>query len=295
MKKYFIAAMILAAVALLAMPASATQYDSMTMDTSQSYLRLGFDDTITVTVRLMDHGSPARTADVPILVSFMVGGDYVQVVDKETKLPKPMVVTNSNGEASACIMLNPDNLPERVKLPLLVWIEASVIGKKDVHAFSTIYITETGPILGYVLDDTGSTITGAEITVITQDGKVFPGGPFRSNEEPPMGYYRIDNLPIMPSGRDTLIATKNGFTGTRQAEPGSESIRYDITIGGYRDSIDISDIVTGIMNATATPAPATPAAPETPAKPTTKTTTILIAIALITVVYVGLKTYRRMF
>ena len=52
-KKVLIAALIVAAAALFAMPAAAApQSDSMTMDTSQSYLRLGFDDAITITLHL---------------------------------------------------------------------------------------------------------------------------------------------------------------------------------------------------------------------------------------------------
>jgi len=290
MKKVFIAALILAAAALFAMPAAAApQYDSMTMDTSQNYMRLGFNDTITVYVHLMDQKYPSGAANVPIAVNFRTGNDYVQIVDNNA-----LIITNDTGEGSAVIQMNPANQPERMKLPLQVMVEASVIGNDGISAFTMVYIAGTGPIWGYVLDDSGGTITGAQIIVKTPDGQVFPGGPYKSNEETPMGYYRIDNLPILPTGRDTLMAAKNGYTGTLQAEPGYESIRSDITISGYHDTVDVPSIVTNNANATATPTPV-PGESETPAKPTTMTTTILIAIALITLVYIGLKAYRRMF
>lgn len=283
MKKVLIAALIVAAAALFAMPAAAApQSDSMTMDTSQSYLRLGFDDAITVTLHLS-----SGMANVPIVMKFRTGDDYV-VFDKA------MVVTDATGTGFNVMRLNPENPPERLKLPMQVMVEATVIGNDAINAFTMVYITSTGAIKGYVIDDEGSTITGAEITVTTPDGMVFPGGPFKSNDEAPMGFYRIDNLPILPTGRDTLTATKGGYTGTCQVEPGYESIQNDVTINGYRDTIDIPSIVTGNANNTVTLTPA-PADSETPTRPTTMTTTILIAIALITLVYIGLKAYRKMF
>jgi hypothetical protein len=287
MKKILLMALLLAAVAVFAIPASAEQYDGMTMDVSQNYLRQGFEDTITVSMHLMNDRSPAGVANIPIAMSFRTGADYVL-------FDKTMVVTNSTGEGSTVIRLNPQNLPTSPELPLRVMVEANIIGNDAVSAFYMIYITNTGPIWGYVLDDSGSIITGAQIMVRTPDGKVFSGGPYKSNEETPMGYYRIDNLPILPSGRDTLTATKNGYTGSIKAEPGYESIRNDITISGYREMIDVPGIVMGNANATVTPTPV-PDSSETPTKPTTMTTTILIAIVLITLVYIGLKAYRRMF
>ena len=279
-KKVLIAALIVAAAALFAMPAAAEpQSDSMTMDTSQSYLRLGFDDAITITLHLS-----SGMANVPIVVKFGKGEDYLI-------LDKAMVVTDATGTGYNVIRLNPENPPV---LPMNVWVEATVIGNDAISAFTTIYITNTGAIKGYVIDDEGSTITGAEITITTPDGMVFPGGPFKSNDETPMGFYRIDNLPILPTGRDTLSATKGGYTGTCQVVPGYENIQNDVTIYGYRDTIDIPSIVTGNVNNTVSPAPA-PTDSETPTRPTTMTTTILIAIALITLVYIGIKAYRRMF
>jgi len=289
-KKVFIAALILAAAALSAMPAAAApQYDSMTMDASQSYLRLGFDDTITVNVHLMDHDFLSGAENVPIAVKFRTGNDYVMFGDN-----KALIITNGTGEGSAVIRLNPQNQPERLKLPQQVMVEATVIGNDGVSAFTMVYITGTGAIHGYVLDEDGGTITGARITVTTPDGKVFPGGPYQSNDETPMGEFRIDNLPILPTGRDTLTASKGGYTGTRQAEPGYEDIRNDITIGGYHDTVDVPGIVTNNANATVTPTPV-PAESETPTRPTTMTTTILVAIAIITLAYIGIKAYRRMF
>jgi hypothetical protein len=282
-KKVLIAALIVAAAALFAMPAAAApQSDGMTMDTSQSYLRLGFDDAITVRLHLTS-GAP----NVPIVMKFGTGDNYVT-------LDKAMVVTDETGTGYNVIRLNPQNPPERLKLPMNVWVEATIIGHDTTSAFTTIYITNTGAIKGYVIDDEGSTITGAEITVTTPDGVVFPGGPYRSNDETPMGFYRIDNLPVLPTGRDTLTATKGGYTGTCQVEPGYENIQNDVIINGYRDTVDVPSIVTGNANNTVTPGPASTEA-ETPTRPTTMTTTILIAIALITLVYIGLKAYRKMF
>lgn len=283
MKKVLITALIVAAAALFAMPAAAASpSDSMTMDTSQSYLRLGFDDAITVTLHLS-----SGMANVPIVMKFGTGDSYVT-------FDKAMVVTDETGTGYNVIRLNTQNQPERLKLPMNVWVEATVIGHDAITTFTTIYITNIGAIKGYVIDDEGSTITGAEITVNTPDGTVFPGGPFKSNEEAPMGFYRIENLPILPTGRDTLTATKSGYTGTCQVEPGYENIQNDVTISGYRDTVDVPSIVTGNANNTVTQIPnSTPA--ETPTRPTTMTTTILIAIALITLVYIGLKAYRKMF
>jgi hypothetical protein len=282
-KKVLIAALILAAAALFAMPAAAApQSDSMTMDTSQSYLRLGFDDAITVTLHLS-----SGTPNVPIVMKFRTGDSYVN-------FDKAMVVTDYTGTGYNVIRLNPQNPPERLKLPMQVMVEATVIGNDAINAFTMVYITSTGAIKGYVIDDEGSTITGAEITVTTPDGMVFPGGPYKSNEETPMGFYRIDNLPILPTGRDTLTATKGGYTGTCQVEPGYENIQSDVTIYGYRDTVDVPSIVTGNANNTVTPGPASTDT-ETPTRPTTMTTTILIAIAIITLVYIGLKAYRKMF
>ncbi len=242
-KKVLIAALIVAAAALFAMPAAAEpQSDRMTMDTSQSYLRLGFDDAITITLHLS-----SGMADVPIVVKFRTGDDYVV-------LDKAMVVTDATGTGFNVMRLNPENPPERLKLPMQVMVEATVIGNDAINAFTMVYITSTGAIKGYVIDDEGSTITGAEITVTTPDGMVFPGGPFKSNDETPMGFYRIDNLPILPTGRDTLTATKGGYTGTCQVEPGYENIQNDVTINGYRDTIDIPSIVTGNANNTVSPA-----------------------------------------
>jgi hypothetical protein len=281
-KKVLIAALVVAAAALFAMPATAApRSDSMTMDTSQSYLRLGFNDAITITLHLS-----SGTPNVPIVTKFRTGDDYV-IFDKA------MVVTDSTGTGYNVMRLNPENLPQSLKLPMQVMVEATVIGNGAINAFTMVYITSTGAIHGYVIDDEGSTITGADITITTPDGVVFPGGPFKSNDETPMGFYRIDNLPILPTGRDMLTATKGGYRGTCQVESGYENIQNDVVINGYRDIIDIPSIVTGNTNTVS--AIPTLTSSEIPTRPTTMTTTILIAIAIITLVYIGLKSYRKMF
>lgn len=288
MKKVFIAALLLAAVALFAMPSSAVQYDKIRMDASQSYLRLGFNDSVTLTVHLMDQGNPSSMAGVNALVRFKTGEEYINCTNY-------LIVTNDRGEGTTTISLKPENLPQRVRLPLLIWVEAVIMGNDGISASSAVYITNTGPIKGFVVDDNGGVITGARITATTPDGNVYPGGPFTSNENTPMGEYRIDDLPMLPSGLVTLAAEKNGYTGIMRAEPGFEgNTNNNIVLSGYHDNIDVPSIVTSNANSTVTPAPV-PVDLETPTKPTTMTTTILIAIILITLVYIGLKAYRRMF
>ena len=290
-KKALLAVLLLAAAALLAAPAQAVQYNNIRLDPSQGYLRMGLNDSMVINVQLMDENSPVGVPGVPIAMSFKAGEDFVT-------FDNALFVTNDTGQGSAVMRLNPDNLPARYKLPIAVMVEASVIGNANVFGVTMIYITSTGPIWGYVVDDRGSTITGARITVTTPDGKPFPGGPFTSSDGTgsPMGYFRIDNLPVeLLSGYSTLVATKNGFQGTTTAEAGDRNNPYQITINGYRDTIDVPSIVLNNSNATATPVPAPVDQPGTQARPTTMTATILMAIALITVVYIGLKAYRRMF
>ncbi len=287
MKKVLIAAFLLAAAALFAIPASAAQNNPMTIDASQSYLRVGFDDSITMTVHLTASEELPEIENVPILLNFRTKGEYL-VSDK------PMIVTNADGEATAVIRLNDSNPPEHMKLPMSAWIEASVMSGDYIKNSIMVSITSTGSIKGYVLDDDGSTITGAKITVTMPDGKTFPEGPYLSNDDTPMGFYQIYNLPV-GVGFYTLTATKNGYTGIKQADPGYDDVQYDIPIGNYRETIDIPGLLNNSANSTPTPAPAMPGNSETPTKPTAMTTTILIAIAFITLAYIGIKTYRKMF
>jgi hypothetical protein len=288
MKKVFIAVLLLAAVAVFALPSSAAQYDKIRIDASQSYLRLGFNDSINLTVHLMDQGNPSATAGVNVLMKFKTGEDYINCTDY-------LIVTNDRGEGMTTISLKTENQPQHSRLPLLIWAEAVIMNNDGISNSSALYITNTGPIKGFVVTDNGGVITGARITVTTPDGALFPGGPFVSNENTPMGEYRIDDLPMLPSGLVTLVAEKNGHTGIKRAEPGFEgSTNNNIVLNGYRDNVDVPSIVFGNANVTVTPTPV-PDNPETPTKPTTMTTTILIAIALITLVYIGLKAYRRMF
>ncbi|OPY29259.1 MAG: hypothetical protein A4E28_01004 [Methanocella sp. PtaU1.Bin125] len=290
MKRAFLAVIVLIALALFSTPATAAQYDGMTMDSSRSYLRLGMNDTIVVTIQLTDHGMPARIANVPVALNFRTGGDY-------TVFGNQLVITNESGQGIATIMISPDNPPERFRLPLQVMVEGIQTDNDGIRSNMIVYITGTGSVSGYVVDDAMSTITGANISVTTPDGKVFDGGPYASSDGSgsPMGYYRIDNLPVELPGKNTLTAEKNGYTGTLKAEAGFEYIRQDIVIHGFRETVNVSEIVAGNANATVTPAPAPANSTDVPAKPTTMTTTIIIAIALIALVYLGLKAYRRMF
>jgi hypothetical protein len=293
MKRAFLAALALMALALFAMPATAAQYDGIAMETSQSYLRLGFDDSIVVTVQLTTGGMPIGIANVPIKLNFIAGGDYVIIDDNKTS---QIVTTNASGTGTATIRLNQDNQPVKSRLPQQVMVEAVATANDGIRNNNIFYITGTGSIFGYVVDDSMSTITGAKITVITPDGNVFAGGPYMSSDGTgsPMGYYQIDNLPTGLSRRNTLTAEKNGYEGTLFAEAGYDNILKDITIHGYKDIVDVTSIVNARPNATVTPVP-TAENTDTPAKPTTMTTTIIIAIALIALVYLGLKAYRRMF
>ena len=281
---------LIALAAFAAAPAHAASVTAISIDASQSYLRLGQNDTVTVMVQLWDEGQPAAAADVPVVLNFRSGEDYVVFGNQ-------MIITNASGEGTATIFLNASNQPERSKLfsdPLQVMVEAVVASDQSVRGVTSVYITDTGPITGFVLDDSQSTITGATITVVTPDGHPFPGGPYVSSDGSgsPMGSYRIDNLPV-GVGRFTLVAEKNGYTGTRQAEAGFED-RQDIVIPGYVSTVDIGPIVSS-ANVTPTPTPAPVNSTDTSAQPTSTTTTILIAIVLITLVYIGLKAYRKMF
>jgi hypothetical protein len=290
MKRAFLAVFALMALASFAMPAAAAQYDGLTMESSRSYMRLGLNDTIIVTLQLTDGGVPAGIANIPVALNFRTGGDYVVFGNQ-------LVITNASGEGYATIMLNPDNQPERFRLPLQVMIEGIATENDGIRCNMIVYITGTGSISGYVVDDATSTITGAKITVTTPDGKAFNGGPYISSDGSgsPMGYYRIDNLPVDMPGKNTLTAEKNGYSGTLKAEAGFDYIRQDIVIHGFKEAVNVTSIVTGNANATATPAPTPDDTTDEPAKPTTMTTTIIIAIALIALVYLGLKAYRRMF
>jgi hypothetical protein len=288
MKKVFIAALLLAAIALFAMPSSAAQYDKITMDASQSYLRLGFNDSITMTVHLMDQGNPSGAEGVNVLIKFKTGEEYINCSNY-------LITTDGMGEGTTTIRLKSDNQPQHIRLPLLVWVEAVIMNNDGITASNGVYIANTGPIKGFVVDDNGGVITGARITATIPDGSAFPGGPFISKEKAIMGEYQIDDLPMLPSGLVTLVAEKNGYTGSKRAEPGFEgSANNNIVINGYRDNVDVPGIIINNSNVTVTPMPV-PENPETPTKPTAMTTTILIAIALITLVYIGLKAYRRMF
>ena len=75
---------------------------------------------------------------------------------------KQLVITNSSGEGYATIMLNADNQPERFRLPLQVMIEAIATENDGIRCNMIVYITGTGSISGYVVDDDTSTITGAD-------------------------------------------------------------------------------------------------------------------------------------
>ncbi len=290
MKRAFLTVLALTALALFAVPAATAQFDSMTMDAPQSYLRLGFNDTITVTVHLTDDGSPAGIANVPVALNFVTGGDYVV-------FGNPLIITDSSGTGSTTVMVNPENTPEHYRLPLQVMIQAIAVDNDDIRCNVVLYVTDTGLIRGYVVDDSMSTITGANITVLTPDGKVFKGGSYVSSDGSgnPMGYFQIDNLPLEVPGKNTLTAEKNGVSGSIRAEAdvGYNNIMHDIVIHGFKDPVDVTSIINAKPNATIKPLP-TPDS-DTPAKPTTMTTTIIIAIILITLVYLGLKAYRRMF
>lgn len=289
MKKIWLAAIVMVILIASAAPAHAQNYDDIKIQSSQSYLRMGMNDTITLTVQLYDSGSTAGIASVPVVLNFLSGKDYM-IFDNQ------LIVTDENGRGSTTIRINPDNPPERYKLPTLVQIEAV----SDYHRASiNVYITGTAPVTGYVVNDEPSVITDADITVKGPDGKpatyltypIYSGNGSGS----PMGYYRIDGLPT-DVGKYEITATKGSLNGTIRAEAGYEGSRNDIVIKGYRDIVNVSQIVASNQNYTPTPViTPTPAATPEPAKPTSMTTTIVVAIILIALVYIGLKAYRRMF
>jgi hypothetical protein len=207
-----------------------------------------------------------------------------------------LIVTDERGSGSATIRINPDNPPERYKLPVLVQIEAATEYPRDSI---NVYITGTAPISGYVVNDEPSIITGANITVKGPDGKpaTYVTYPIYSSDGSgsPMGSYRIDGLPTSV-GKFEITAEKDGLNGTIRAEAGYEGIRNDVTIKNYRDVVNVSQIVASNQNATPTPViTPTPAPTAEPAKPTSMTTTVIVAIILIALIYIGLKAYRRMF
>ena len=108
MKRAFIAVLALLALASFAMPATAAQYDGLMMDVSQTYMRLGFNDTIVLTLHLTDGGAPTGIADKSVALSFRTGGDYVIFGNEQ---PSMSIATNSSGIATATIRLNPENQP----------------------------------------------------------------------------------------------------------------------------------------------------------------------------------------
>lgn len=291
MRKIWLTAMIIALIlALSAAQAQAQHYDSIKMQSSQSYLRMGMNDTITLTAQLYSGSSTAEAANVPIVLNFLSAQDHM-IFDNQ------LIVTDEKGTGYTTIRINPDNPPERFKLPVLVQIEAAT----EYHRASiNVYITGTAPVSGYVVNDEMSVITGADITIKGPDGKpaTYLTYPIRSGDgsDSPMGYYRIDGLPINV-GKYDITAAKGGLNGTIRAEAGYEGIRNDVTIKNYRDFVNVSQIVANNQNPTATPQAITPTPEPTaePARPTSMTTTVIVAIILIALVYIGLKAYRRMF
>lgn len=291
MKKILLAAIVALFLILSAAPAQAQYYDNIKMQASQSYLRMGLNDTITLTVQLYDNSNPAGAANVPVVLNFLSAQDYM-IFDKQ------LIVTDEKGTGSTTFRINPDNPPERYKLPVLVQIEAAT----EFHRASiNVYITGTAPVSGYVVNDEMSIITGADITVKGPDGKpaTYLTYPIQSSDGSggsPMGYYRIDGLPT-DVGKYEITATKGGLNGTIRAEAGYEGARNDVTIKNYRDVVNISQIVANNQNPIPTSVAITPTPGPTaePAKPTSMTTTIIVAIILIALVYIGLKAYRRMF
>lgn len=290
MKRIWLAAIITIVLILSASPAHAQYYDDIEMQSSQSYLRMGMNDTVTLTVQLYDHDNPASAAGVPVLLNFLSAKENM-IFDKQ------LIVTDEKGNGSTTIRVNPDNPPDRYRLPVMVQIEAAT----EYHRTSlNVYITGTAPVSGYVLNDEPSIITGANITVKGPDGRLatYLTYPILSGDGSgsPMGYYRIDGLPT-DVGKFEITAEKGGLNGTTRAEAGYEGIRNDITIRNYRDYVNISQIVKGSnqnMQATQKAAPTATPTPDA-AEPTSMTTTIIAAIVLIALIYIGLKAYRRMF
>ena len=290
MKRIWLAAIITIVLIMLASPAHAQYYDDIKMQSSQSYLRMGMNDTITLTIQLYDQDNSAGAVNVPVLLNFLSAKEYMN-------FDRQLIVTDQNGSGSTTIRINPENPPERYKLPVMVQIEAAT----EYHRTSlNVYITGTAPVSGYVLNDEPSIITGANITVKGPDGRLatYITYPVLSGDGSgsPMGYYRIDGLPT-DVGKYEITAEKGGLNGTIRAEAGYDGIRNDITIRNYRDYVNISQIVKGSnQNTQVTPTIAASVTP-TPdaAQPTSMTTTIIAAIVLIALIYIGLKAYRRMF
>jgi hypothetical protein len=117
MKKIWLAAIVVIFLIASAAPAHAQNFDDIKLQSSQSYLRMGMNDTITLTVQLYDSGSMAGIANVPVVLNFLSGSDYM-IFDNQ------LIVTDANGHGSTTIRVNPDNPPERYKLPTLVQVEA---------------------------------------------------------------------------------------------------------------------------------------------------------------------------
>ena len=280
---------------MAAVPAVAQNYNSINMESSSSYLRVGMNDTVTLTVQMYNDNSPAPVEGVPIVLNFLSAKDYM-VFDDQT------IVTDKNGSGSTTIHINPDNTPERYKMPMVVQIEAAT--QDGYHRCSiNVYITGTGSISGYVIDGDMSTITDANITVKGPDGKPakYTTTPITSGNgsENGMGAYRIDGLPLNV-GKYEITASKKGYNGTIRVEPSTDGGRYDITINGYQDNVDSPKVTPGSQgylttSPTLSPTLVTSNSDTEPARPTSMTTTIIVAIALIALVYLGLKAYRRMF
>lgn len=286
-------AIILALATLLVMPAYAADYNGINMEASQLYLRAGMNDTVTITIQMTQNGKPVSMENVPVVLNFLSSSDYM-VFDKQ------LISTNSTGGGSTTVHINEYNEPERFKLQgkvINVQVEAVA---EFTRASMLLYITGQGPINGYVINDDMTTITGALITIKGPDGKPlnYVENPVYSSNGTgsPMGYYRIDYLPLNV-GKYTLTAEKGGKTGSILAEAGYESTRYDIRIKGYYDQVNVSEIVTSNQgnNTTVEETQPLPTPGESPAKPTSVTITIIVAIILIALVYIGLKAYRRMF
>lgn len=279
----------LTAIIILSLPQglAGVTYDSISIEPSQKYIRLGMNDTVTITVKLLDHGKQSNYSNE--YISLRLAGDphYVE-------LDRMLLVTDDNGCASTQLRLSDELvLPQGSKLPLTVQIIAST----DHHTAGTdVYITNTADISGYVVDDNSNTILDAMINVYSPDGRPadFLGGPFYSSNgtNGPMGSFAINDIPCNV-GMYRLVAQKGNYTGTLYIDPAQKIGQTNIVIPGYHESTTIPTIVPGITSVTTTPEAV--AQTESNPKPTSMTNTILIIIILISVVYLGLKVYRKMF
>jgi hypothetical protein len=263
--------------------AESASYDKVYVQASQPYLRLGMDDEATITVQLLYRGDAARISDVPVILKVMNNKDLVAI-------DRLLLITDANGTATTNIsIMRP--MTATAYMPALVQISATA---ENYMASVNIYVTQTGSISGYVVDDKQNTILGAGIKVYQPDGKpanyiteTYSGNGSGTS----MGKYSVEKIPA-GVGKFRIEAEKDGLKGSAFYS-GENTGNINIVIPGYVD-MGTTPMPFGKGNNNISPTPTVAPKPsESVPMPTSTTNTIIIVILIVSISYVGIKIYRK--